>query len=84
MTTIRIGGVRFIIYPQDHAPRHVHGLYQGVEVIVDLNEPARVTLADRKDAVRPGNAKRAQVRHILNVAAHNFDALATAWDAMHR
>lgn len=84
MTTIRIGGVRFKVYPQDHAPRHVHGLYQGIEVVFSLNEDATVALADRDDAVQPGNAKRNQVRHILELAAENFDMLVTAWEEMHR
>lgn len=84
MTTMWIGGVRFKVYPQDHTPRHVHGLYQGIEVIVDLKENATVTLAHRKDAVQPGSAKRNQVRHILDLAAENFDALVAAWEAMHR
>jgi len=76
--------VRFKVYPQDHTPRHVHGLYQGIEVIFNLNEDATVTLADRKDAVQPGKAKRNQVRHILDLAADNFELLVTAWEAMHR
>lgn len=84
MTTLWIGGVRFKIYPQDHTPRHVHGLYQGVEVIFDLRKDLTVALADRKDSVQPGNAKRNQVKHVLNVAAENFDALVAAWEAMHK
>lgn len=72
------------MYPQDHTPRHVHGLYQGIEVIFDLNEDSTVSLADRKDAVQPGTAKRSQVRHVLNLAADNFDMLVTAWETMHR
>lgn len=84
MTTLRIAGVSFKIYPQDHTPRHVHGLYQGIEVIFDLNSDRTVTLADRRDAVQPGSAKRNQVRHVLNRAAENVDVLVTAWEAMHK
>ncbi len=84
VTTVRAGGVRFKIYPQDHEPRHVHGLYGGIEVIVDLLADGTVRLARRKDAVQPGNAKRSDVRKILNAAAEYFDAIVVAWREMHR
>jgi hypothetical protein len=63
---------------------HVHAGYQGIEVICELTTDATVTLADREDAVQPGNAKRNQVRHILNLAAANFDTLVAAWKAMEK
>lgn len=62
----------------------MHALYQGIEVIFSLNVDESVTLADRKDAVQPGKAKRNQVRHVLDLAAENFELLATAWEEMHR
>jgi hypothetical protein len=84
VTTIRASGVRFKLYPEDHLPRHAHGLYAGIEVIVDLAADGTVTLAKRKDAIQPKNAKRNDVRKILQTAAENFDALVDAWEAMHR
>jgi hypothetical protein len=51
VTTVRAGGVRFKLYPEDHLPRHAHGLYAGIEVIVDLGADGTVTLADREDAI---------------------------------
>lgn len=75
--------MRFKVYPQDHTPRHAHGLYEGIEIIFNLNANATVTLANRPDAVKPRNAKRNQVRHILDLAAENFDELVAAWEAMH-
>jgi len=84
VTTVRAGGVRFKIYPQDHEPRHAHGLYGGIEVIVDLLADGTVRLTRRKDAVQPGNAKRSDVRKILNAAAEHFEAIADAWEEMHR
>jgi hypothetical protein len=51
-----------------------------VEVIVELREAAKeVALADRNDAIRPGNASRSDVKHILQVAADHFDALIQLW-----
>jgi len=76
-------GVLFVAYPQDHAPRHVHGFAGEAEVIVDLRPDRTVSLANRPDAVRPGNAKRSDVHRILNVAAKRFDDLVALWEKMH-
>ncbi len=84
MVTIHARGVRFRLYPQDHGRRHVHGLYGDVAVIVDLREDGTVALADRNDCIRPGNAKRSDVRWILETAAEQFEALVAAWETMHR
>ena len=85
MGSVRFDGVRFVAYPEDHDPGHVHGFYAEVEVIVDLIEGADggVALADRRDAVRPGNASRSDVKHILQVAAEHFDALVLLWEDAH-
>ena len=85
MGSIRFDGVWFVAYPEDHEPRHVHGFYAEVEVIVELrDEPQReVARADRSDAVRPGNASRSDVKHILLVATEHFDRLAQLWEEAH-
>jgi Domain of unknown function (DUF4160) len=73
----------FVAYPQDHAPCHVHGFAEEAEVILDLRPDHTVGLADRPDAIRPGNAKRSSVRRVLNVAAEQFDELLALWEKMH-
>ena len=85
MGSVRFDGVRFVAYPEDHEPRHLHGLYAVIEVIVDLigGGERRVALADRRDAIRPGNAGRSDVKHILQVAAEHFDTLALLWEDAH-
>jgi hypothetical protein len=35
-TVIRFGRFRFIIYPQDHRPKHVHVLAAGAEAKFDI------------------------------------------------
>jgi hypothetical protein len=75
--------VLFVVYPQDHEPRHVHGFAGETEVIVDLGSDGNVALADRADRIRPGNAKRSDVRKILTTAAEHFDALVLLWERMH-
>jgi hypothetical protein len=81
MTTVRVGEVRFRVYPQDHQPRHVHGFIGTGEVIVDLRADGSVALADRADAVY--RVTRAEVKKVLAAAAGAFDRLAAAWEAMH-
>jgi hypothetical protein len=83
MGSIRFDGVRFTAYTMDHAPRHVHAFYAEIEVIVDLRPDGRVSLADRTDAIRPGNASKSDVRHILTSAAGHFEELVTLWEKHH-
>ncbi|MGH9680756.1 MAG: DUF4160 domain-containing protein [Candidatus Acidiferrales bacterium] len=83
MASRRFGNVRFIAYPQDHEPRHVHGFAGEAEVVVDIGLDGNVSLADRPDCIRPGNAKRSDVRKILKTAARHFEELAKLWEKMH-
>jgi len=83
VASLRLSNVRFIAYPQDHEPRHVHGFTGETEVIVDLRIDGNVALADRPDCIRPGNAKRSDVRRILRASAEHFDELASLWEKMH-
>ena len=83
MASDRLSGVLFVAYPQDHAPRHIHGFLEEAEVIIDLRGDRIVALADRPDVIRPGNAKRSSVRRVLRAAAEHFDELVKLWEAMH-
>lgn len=76
-------GVTFRVYPQDHDPPHVHARYQGVVVILELGIDRTVRIAERWDAILPGDAKRNHVRHILKVAGSHFDDLMELWEEAH-
>ena len=52
-------------------------------MIVDLLSNGSVTLADRKDAIRPANARRADVRRVLKGAAECFQDLVALWEKSH-
>jgi hypothetical protein len=67
----------------DHAPRHVDGFCAGIETIFDLRRDGAVALANRSDAIRPSNGSKADVRHVLTVAARHFDELATRSEKHH-
>jgi Protein of unknown function (DUF2442)/Domain of unknown function (DUF4160) len=75
MGSIRSDGVRYVSYSMDHEPRHVHGFYAEIEVIVDLRADGKVSLANRTDAILPSNGSKSDVRHVLAVAAAHFDEL---------
>jgi hypothetical protein len=83
MGSIRFHGVRFTAYTMDHVPRHVHGFYADVEVIVDLRPDGMVSLAKRTDAIRPSNGSKSDVRHVLLVASRHFDDLVFLWEKHH-
>jgi hypothetical protein len=75
MGSIRFEGVRFAAFSDDHEPMHVHGSYAEVVVVVELHPDRTVSLADRTDAVRPPNAKRSDVKHVLVMASEHFEEL---------
>jgi hypothetical protein len=81
--SLKFNGVLFIVYSNDHSPRHVHGLAGEAEVIVDIRLDGTVGLAERKDAIRPVNAKRSDVKRILSEAALHFEELAALWEKIH-
>lgn len=83
MGSVWFNGVRFVAYTMDHEPRHVHGFYAEVEVIVDLRADGNVSLANRTDAIRPNNGGKSDVRHVLVTAAGHFDELVSLWEKYH-
>jgi hypothetical protein len=76
-------GVRFAAFAADHLPRHVHGFVAEISVVVDLLPDGKVAKSARRDAVRPANAKRSDVRRILDAAAAHTVELNELWEAMH-
>jgi hypothetical protein len=80
VVSLRVDGVRFVAYSNDHPPRHVHGFSREAEAIVDLRMDGTVEIAKRNDAIRPGNAKRSEVKKILSAAALHFEELVELWE----
>jgi uncharacterized protein DUF4160 len=39
-TVMRLGGLRVVVYPNDHRPAHVHVIGRGYEAVFNLNCPA--------------------------------------------
>jgi hypothetical protein len=61
-------------------PAHVHGQYAGTIVIIDLLADGSIQQSEREDAIGPKNAKRSDVRKILNVAAKQATELHQLWE----
>lgn len=83
MGSLTFGGIQFVVYSNDHPPRHVHGFSGEAEVIVNLRPDGLVALAVRKDAIRPRNAKKSEIKRILNSAATHFEELVALWEEIH-
>ena len=58
--------VRFVVYPNDHAPPHFHALGAGWEIVVVLGNCEEIKPTIREVSGLPSAA---QVRHVL-LAAH--------------
>jgi hypothetical protein len=83
VSSLKFDGLRFVVYSNDHRPRHVHGFFGEAEVIFDLRADGAVALAARRDAIRPADAKRSDVRKILNIAVRHFEELVALWEGTH-
>jgi hypothetical protein len=83
VASLKFGAVRFVIYSNDHPPRHVHGFSGETEAVIDLREDGTIALAKRRDTIRPANAKRSDVKKILRAAEKHFEELAALWENIH-
>ena len=66
-TVFRVGGLRFVVYPNDHPPAHVHVVGPGWVVVVDLRGP------EVPEVVGP--CARRDVRRVLKLAVQQFEAV---------
>ncbi len=83
VSSIRLHGVRFYLFPDDHEPRHAHAEYGESQVVVELGADGDVCMSRRFGQVQSANARRSDVNRILIVAAEYFDVLTALWEQMH-
>ena len=74
-------GVRFQVFSHDHAPAHAHGSYGSMVMVVEL--VAHGTVRVRRGSMQPTNAKRRDVKKVLNTARANYDYLVDLWEKTH-
>ena len=77
-TVLRFGGVRVVIYPNDHRPAHVHVIGRGCEAVFNLNCPAGpVELRENY-----GFARR-EIAQIESMLADHLKTLCGEWEGIH-
>ena len=77
-TVLRLGGLRVVIYPNDHSPSHVHVIGAEGEAVFVLNCPAGPPMLRETYGFKP--------RALRNIAAGLTKALHTlcgAWENIH-
>lgn len=77
-TVLRFGGLRIVVYPNDHRPAHVHVIGRGCEGVFHLNCPAGP--AELRENY--GFSSR-EIAHILDFATQHIEELCTAWRRIH-
>lgn len=74
-TVLRVRGLRFVIYPNDHAPAHVHIIGPGWVVVVNLRGP------EVREVIGPCSERAA--RRALDLVGKHRAALLKAWRQIH-
>lgn len=74
-TVLRVGGLRFAVYPNDHPPAHVHVVGPGWAVVVNLHGP------EVREAV--GACSEREARRALDLAREHRAALLEGWRRIH-
>ena len=77
-TVLRVGGMRFAIYPNDHPPAHVHLIGPGWAVVVKLAGPRGPEV---REVVGPCSERDA--RRALDLTREHRAALLEAWRHIH-
>lgn len=76
-TVMHIGGVRVVIYSNDHRPEHVHLIGNGCEAVFKLDGPEGVRLRENKGFSLP------DLNRLKRELEANRAALIAAWDKIH-
>lgn len=77
-TVLRAAGLRFVIYPGDHRPAHVHVIGQGGEAIFNLN--CRKGMPVLREVY---GLSRRDVARIRALMASHLSVLCAAWESIH-
>jgi hypothetical protein len=73
-TVLRVGGLRVVVYPNDHPPAHVHVLGPDWVVVINLIGPKVRELI---------NCDERQARRALRLIAEHQRELMAAWKRFH-
>jgi hypothetical protein len=73
-------GVRFVVYPNDHSPPHIHALGAAWEMVIILGNCEEIK-PEIKDVF--GTPTVAQVRHVMQAAHSRCRELFERWRQIH-
>jgi hypothetical protein len=79
--SISFDGVSFRIYVHDHHPPHAHGFYGSTSVVVEFGDSENIGV--RRNSVQPPNAKRNDIRKIVDTAVEHYPELMKMWEVTH-
>lgn len=74
-TVLRVHGLRFVVYPNDHSPAHVHVVGPGWIVVINLHG------LEVREVVGPCVLRDA--RRALHLTAEHHAELLEAWRVFH-
>ncbi len=77
-TIMRFGGLRVVVYPNDHKPAHVHVIGGGHEAVFDLNCP--LGPAEIRENYGFGRREAARIQEALSEA---LPGLCNEWRRIH-
>ena len=77
-TVLRIGGLRVVVYPNDHRPAHVHVIGNGCEAVFRLNCPAGPIELRENYGFLPHEAAA-----IATALREQLEKLCSEWERIH-
>ena len=76
MSSIRVGRLRWVIYPNDHRPPHTHVIGPGWEIRIELSDPPSLLSIG-------GSPTRREMAAALMGTAKHLDELRKLWSDLH-
>jgi hypothetical protein len=77
-TILWLGGLRVVIYPNDHVPEHVHVIGPDCEAVFELHCPAGpVSLRESH------RLKTRELRRLMGEFNASLSELCSAWERIH-
>jgi hypothetical protein len=77
-TILRQAGFRFVIYPADHRPAHVHAIGRGGEAVFNLRCPH-----GPPELREVYGFSRSDVVAARTIVSRHLTAICEAWEALH-
>jgi uncharacterized protein DUF4160 len=77
-TVLRSGGLRIVVYPNDHRPAHVHVIGMGNEAVFELN-----CLNGPVELRENYGFSRRELARIAETLDSSVAALCKAWESIH-